>query len=155
MKHVAIASLLCIVLVFSACCSSTTAAPAATQPTSYWYMGTASGFDCNLVIQPNHTLTVQYGGCFYQGPLMQSSWQQRGDKITFTDFALNKRLGGSFTLHKYKGYNVLVPASESNYVAKYGYNRAHCFWTNLLGSGGLEWPSVVKDFDRHPVSKLN
>ena len=135
------------ILAFLSCCSSVSAAPSAAQPISYWYMGTASGFDCNLIIRPDHTLTVQYGGCFSQGPLMRATWQQQADKITFADAALNKRLGGSFTLHNYKGYSVLVPASEIKYVAKHGYNRAHCFWTNLR-PGSLVWPPVVKDFDR-------
>ncbi len=137
-----------LILATLACSSPAAAAPSAAQPVSYWYMGTASGFDCNLIIRPDHTLTVQYGGCFSQGPLMQASWQQQAGKITFINPALNKRLGGSLALYKYKGYSILVPASESNYVAKHGFNRAHCFWANLLSSGGLEWLPVVKDFDK-------
>ncbi len=110
-------------------------------------MGTASGFDCNLIIRPDHTLTVQYSGCFSRGPLIQASWQQQADKITFVNPALNKRLGGAFALHQYKGYLILVPSSEAGYVAKHGYNRAHCFWTNLR-PGSLVWPLVIKDFDK-------
>ena len=138
----------CLILVAFLCCSSVTAAPSTVQATSYWYMGTASGFDCNLIIRPDHTLTVQYGGCFSRGPLMQASWRQQANKITFENPVLNKRLGNAFTLYQYKSYSVLVPASEDTWVAKHGYNRAHCFWINLLASGGLKWPAVVNDFDK-------
>lgn len=105
--------------------------------TGRWYMGTAAGFDCNLEILPGHALTVRYGGCFYRGPLMRSTWRLEGDRLMISDPALRIKLGPYLEVVRCKNYLILVPQSEQRYIVEHGYNRAHCFWPNQL-EGGLQ-----------------
>ncbi len=40
-----------------------------------WYMGTMTGFDCNLEIKTSTKLTIQFGGCFGQDELILLNWK--------------------------------------------------------------------------------
>jgi hypothetical protein len=75
-----------------------------------------------------------------------SGWRLGCRGMEITDTALRRRLGRYLSIVRYKGYVILVPESEQAYVSANGYNRAHCFWPNLL-DGGLRWPSEANDFD--------
>ncbi len=98
-------------------------------------MGTMSGFDCNLKINANHTLSVQYGGCFHQDPPINSGWKLQGDRIKFQNDALLKTLGSSLKIGKYKGHLVLLPERPQNSSGKTSYALSANFWRNTMKDG--------------------
>ena len=111
-----------------------------------WYMGTASGFDCNLHLRGDHTLTVQYGGCFHQDPPLLASWDEDNNRIwLWNSEPLQQKLGNYLTIVHYKNNIVLVPEREESKVQQKGYSPHWCFWKNLLGVGGLELPKAAYD----------
>jgi len=116
------------------------------SPIGRWYMGTACGFDCNLVITKS-TMTVQYGGCFSKQNPIVVAWKQQGDKVTFDDAVLKQTLGTYLSIRSYRGKHdmnlLLVPENEQEIIQKSGYVYAHCFWKNRIANG-LEWPRDAK-----------
>ena len=114
------------------------------QIVGQWYMGTMSGYDCNLTIRPNHTLAVQYGGCFYQDPAIESGWKLQGDRIKFGNDALLKTLGSSLKIGKYKGHFVLLPERPQSSDGQVSYALSNSFWRNTM-KDGLE---ISKDAPR-------
>lgn len=117
--------------------------PAKKTPTviGYWYMGTATGSDCNLRIDSDHRMRVQYGGCYHQDRPLFASWVLKDDVIQIVGSKeLATKLGTYLRLHFHKGNLILVPERETRTVSLQGYLRDHCFWHNLLGSKGLQLP---------------
>ena len=114
------------------------------QIVGQWYMGTMSGYDCNLTIRANHTLAVQYGGCFHQDPAIESGWMLQGDRIKFQNDALMKTLGSSLKIGKYKGHLVLLPERPQSSDGKVSYALSNSFWRNTM-KDGLE---ISKDAPR-------
>ena len=112
----------------------------------YWYMGTMTGKDCNLEIQNDTKLRVRFGGCFSTGPWIESSYSRNGDKVVIDNPELRKELGTSLSIAKYKSNLILVPELNSELLKKRQFPADRCFWTNLLGSGGLELPKDHSDF---------
>ena len=102
-----------------------------------WYMGTMMGYDCNLQIRPNHTLSVRYGGCFHQDPANETGWKLQGDRIKFQNDNLLKTLGASLKFGKYKGHLVLLPERAQNASGQDSYALADSFWRNTM-KGGLK-----------------
>ena len=100
-----------------------------------WYMGTMSGFDCNLKISSINTLSVQFGGCFHQDPLIETQWKLQGDRIKFQNASLNKSLGSSLRVAKYKGHFVLLPERPQANRGTHEYSYYHCFWRNTMKNG--------------------
>ncbi len=96
--------------------------------TGAWYMGTAMGHDCELTFKPDHTLRLQYGGCFHRDPPMFAKWSQKGDIIQITGNKLIKlRLGSFLKVTFYKKWRVLLPETEIAYTRSRGFFRDHCF----------------------------
>lgn len=100
-----------------------------------WYMGTMSGFDCNLEIRPDNTLTVQFGGCFHQDPPIKTRWKIEGDKIRFRSTALDQSLGSYLRVARYKNHFVLLPERQQAQQGQHPYSYNHCFWRNLMKNG--------------------
>ena len=105
-----------------------------------WYMGTATGRDCNLELQRNHILRLQEGGCFHQDPAIRTSWKLEGQKITIENPSVKQRLGTYLLIAYYRNNIVLVPEKERDEVNKHGYIHYFCFWRNLIDNG-LKLPS--------------
>ena len=115
----------------------------------YWYMGTMSGEDHNLILKPNGTLSLQNGGCFHQDPAIKSSWRQRGDRITFDNAALRSQLGSVLRIVRYRGYVLLVPQRrDAGSVRSSGYPLRDCFWRNLMKGSGLQLPPLALKADK-------
>lgn len=104
-----------------------------------WYMGTGSGQDCYLTINTDSTLSVQYGRCFFQGPLAHGSWVQKEDKVLLTSESpdITKRLGSYLQVVHSRGYTVLVPQANENAVLHaVDYPCEFCFWQRKKGQKG-------------------
>jgi len=125
----------------------------------YWYMGTMSGEDHNLILNADGTLSLQNGGCFHQDPAIKSSWRRKGNRITFDNAALRSQLGSALRIVRYRGYVLLVPQrrdAESTRLS--GYSLRYCFWQNSMQAGGLripplayqaEWSGTLSAGERH------
>ncbi len=100
-----------------------------------WYMGTMSGFDCNMKIESANTLTVQFRGCFHKDPVIQTQWKLVGDKIKFQSTSLNKSLGSTLRVAKYKGHLVLLPERPQPNRGNHEYSYYHSFWRNTMKNG--------------------
>jgi hypothetical protein len=98
-------------------------------------MGTMSGFDCDLKISSTNTLSVQFGGCFHRDPAVKTQWKLQGDRIKFQSTSLNKSLGSSLRVVRYKGHLVLLPGRPQPNQGKHKYSYSHCFWRNTLKNG--------------------
>ena len=104
-----------------------------------WYMGTGMGQDCYLTLNADSTLSVQYGGCFYQAPSVHGSWVQRDDKVLLISEspAITKQLGSYLHIVHSRGYTVLVPqAKEAAVLHAVGYPCEFCFWQRKKGQKG-------------------
>ena len=116
--------------------------PSDVQPSQLvgnWYMGTMSGFDCNLKIISPNTLTVQFGGCFHSDPAIKTQWKLQGNRVRFQSKALNDSLGSSLQIIKYKGHLVLLPERQQANRGNHKYSYYHCFWRNTM-KNGLQLP---------------
>lgn len=100
-----------------------------------WYMGTMTGQDCNLKLQPGHRLEVQNGGCFNTDKPLVASWDLKSDKILFSDKDLRSQFGSYLLVVSYKNNLVLVPEKQRASVQKHGYVHYFCFWKNLMKNG--------------------
>lgn len=105
------------------------------QLVGQWYMGTGAGYDCDLTIRPDHTLSVQYGGCFHRDPAIESGWKLQGDRIKLQNDALLKTLGSSLKIGKYKGHLVLLPERPQSSDGKVSYALSRSFWKNTMKDG--------------------
>ena len=103
--------------------------------TGLWYMGTMTGFDCNMKISSATKLAVQYGGCFHQDEPIESAWTLEGDKIKLQSSELNKTLGSYLRIVRYKNHFVLVPELKQPNQGKHKYSYSHCFWRNTMKNG--------------------
>ncbi len=113
-----------------------------------WYMGTMTGVDCNVSVNADRTLTVQWGGCFHQDPVIKATWKISADKITWSDATLKKRLGPHLSVVGVGKNIVLVPQSNESKVKRHGYHYEYCFWRNLMGDKGLELPKEARELDK-------
>ena len=113
---------------------------------SHWYMGTATGIDCNLEFIDSSRLRVRRGGCFHTGPWVESTWSRSGNKIFINDLVLQNDLGHFLLITSYKSNLILVPEHNLSIVKKRAFSPNHCFWVNLLGSGGLELSKDSNNF---------
>jgi hypothetical protein len=113
-----------------------------------WYMGTMSGSDCFLKIYSDGKITVQYGGCFQQDPIIKAKWKLDANKIVLMSDTLKSLLGSHLNIEVYKGNIILVPEHEQSYIAHHGFQHSHCFWKNLM-KNGLELPKEASDFEKH------
>ena len=97
-----------------------------------WYMGTMSGYDCNLQIRADNTLSVQFGGCFHRDPAIETRWKLQADRINFQNANLVKTLGSSLKIGKYKGHLVLLPERSQGANGKNSYALSQSFWRNTM-----------------------
>lgn len=104
-----------------------------------WYMGTMTGFDCNMSINSNGTLSVQFGGCFHTDAPITVRWKIQEDRINLQGAGLEKSLGSSLQVVTYNGHLVLIPERPQPNAGKHKYSYYHCFWRNML-KDGLELP---------------
>ncbi len=104
-----------------------------------WYMGTMTGFDCNLNIFENNTLTIQFGGCFYQGPLVSSKWKLENNKMLFENPTLIDIFGLYLEIVHYKNNVILIPEKfpedSKSFRSKNKYSYNNCFWRNIMEQG--------------------
>lgn len=111
----------------------------------YWYMGTGMGVDCNLRVKADHTLRVQYSGCFHRDPPLFASWGLQGNLLQIVGSrTLDAKLGTHLLITRFKGNRVLVPENERDTVSRQEYAPEHCFWKNLLGGKGLRLPKEAE-----------
>jgi len=95
-----------------------------------WYMGTATGMDCDLHFNTDKTLEVQFGGCFSFEPVIRASWQRDGAWIRIGNSELQQRLGSHLVIARSKSQIFLVPEINQSAVLKDGYLQPICFWKN-------------------------
>jgi len=100
-----------------------------------WYMGTMSGFDCNLKISSTNTLSIQFGGCFRQDSPIKTKGKLQGNRIKFQNASLNKSLGSSLRVVKYKGHFMLIPERPQANRGTHEYSYHHSFWRNIMKNG--------------------
>jgi hypothetical protein len=120
-----------------------------------WYMGTMMGFDCDLSIDADHTMTIQTGGCFHQDPPIKLNWRIVGDKIfwsprsipsIFSNARWKKGFGSYLSIVRVGKNIVLVPQRAETEIKRQGYDHEYCFWRNLMGDAGLELPKEARAF---------
>ncbi|RYF50603.1 MAG: hypothetical protein EOO38_05265 [Cytophagaceae bacterium] len=137
--------------------SGTTSPVALSKVAGYWYMGTMTGRDCNLILRANGTMSVQTGGCFHQDDPIELRWKITGNKIIWSNPSLT-HLRSSDTVSKLLGTHlfvvqvgentVLVPQTKEAIIKRKNYHYTECFWKNLLGAKGLELPKEAEEINR-------
>ena len=109
-----------------------------------WYMGTMTGFDCNLEIGYNQ-LFITTGGCFHTDSTLTDTLIISENKIMLTNPKIIKRLGNKLFIKSYKKNLILFPETTFSLSDSTNYSYHICFWKNLM-ENGLQLAKESEDF---------